>query len=49
MRFAPTEINTLFADIKQRGFPVAAMPVAAPDDVWRAIRHFFNDEVGATA
>ncbi len=48
-RFAATEISALFADIKQRGFPVAAMPVAAPDDVWRAIRHFFNDEAKAAA
>jgi uncharacterized protein len=48
-RLAATEISALFAGLAQRGFAAAAMPVIAQDDVWKAIRHFFNDQAQAAA
>jgi uncharacterized sporulation protein YeaH/YhbH (DUF444 family) len=48
-RLAATEISRLFTGLKQRGFAAAAMPVVAQDDVWKAIRHFFNDQAQAAA
>lgn len=48
-RMALTEIGRLFTGLKQRGFAAAAMPVGAQDDVWKAIRHFFNDQAQAAA
>jgi hypothetical protein len=39
----------LFAGLAQRGIAAAAMPVVAHDDVWKAIRHFFNDQAQAAA
>ena len=48
-RMAATEISELFSGLAQRGFAAAAMPVITPDDVWKAIRHFFNDQAQAAA
>jgi uncharacterized sporulation protein YeaH/YhbH (DUF444 family) len=48
-RLAATEISGLFTGLAQRGISAAAMPVAAQDDVWKAIRHFFNDQAQAAA
>jgi uncharacterized protein len=48
-RLVATEISGLFAGLKQRGFAAAAMPVVAQDDVWKAIRHFFNEQAQAAA
>jgi hypothetical protein len=39
----------LFAGLAQHGIAAAAMPVATQDDVWKAIRHFFNDQARAAA
>ena len=48
-RLGATEIGVLFAGLAQRGFRAAAMPVITQDDVWRAIRHFFNAQTQAVA
>jgi hypothetical protein len=48
-RMAETEISGLFAGLAQHGVAAAAMPVATQDDVWKAIRHFFNDQIRAAA
>jgi uncharacterized sporulation protein YeaH/YhbH (DUF444 family) len=48
-RHAATEISRLFTELKQRGFAAAAMPLVAQDDVWKAIRHFFNDQTQVPA
>jgi uncharacterized sporulation protein YeaH/YhbH (DUF444 family) len=42
-----TEITALFSELKRRGLPAAAMPVSAPEDVWRAITHFFTEQANA--
>jgi uncharacterized sporulation protein YeaH/YhbH (DUF444 family) len=48
-RMVATEISGLFTELRQRGFAAAAMPVITQDDVWKAIRHFFNDQQQAAA
>jgi uncharacterized sporulation protein YeaH/YhbH (DUF444 family) len=48
-RMVATEISALFAGLKQRRFAAAAMPVATQEDVWKAIRHFFNDQAQVAA
>lgn len=48
-RMVATEISALFAGLKQRGFAAAAMPVITQEDVWKAIRHFFNDQAQVAA
>jgi uncharacterized sporulation protein YeaH/YhbH (DUF444 family) len=48
-RLAGTEISELFAGLNRRGYAAAVMPVSAQDDVWKAIRHFFNDPAQAAA
>ncbi len=49
IRRTPTEISAMFAEIKRRGHTAAAMPVAIVEDVWRAIRHFFQEQTEAAA
>ena len=49
VRMTQTEISALFADLRRRGLAAAALPVRAQDDVWRAIRRFFNEQSEATA
>ena len=48
-RMAATEISELFTGLAQRGYAAAVMPVVVQDDVWKAIRHFFNDQAQAAA
>lgn len=44
-----TEIGGLFAGLRHRGCAAAVMPVAGQDDVWKAIRHFFNEQAQVAA
>jgi uncharacterized protein len=42
-----TEITGLFSELKRQGHPAAAMPVSAPEDVWKALGHFFREQAAA--
>jgi hypothetical protein len=44
-----TEISGLFAGLRQHQFASAAMHVAGPDDVWDAIRQFFQEQARVPA
>lgn len=47
-RTTRTEISALFADLRRGGLAAASMPVGSQDDVWRAIRRFFNEQAEPT-
>ena len=49
LRMRATEISGLFAGLKQHRFASAAMHVAGPDDVWDAIRQFFQEQARVPA
>jgi sporulation protein YhbH len=42
-RLRQTPLTALFAELRDRGFPVATCSIARQDDVWRAIRTFFSE------
>lgn len=43
-RSLETEMRRLCGDLERRGMPVGTSILAAPDDVWRALRKFFSHE-----
>jgi uncharacterized protein len=45
---ADTELRRIFRGLEQRGLPVRNSLLSAPDDVWRALRQFFNTGTGAS-
>ena len=49
MRPHPTEINEMFQELDRRGFPCAAALVERQDDIWQAIRTFFQDQAEEAA
>lgn len=44
-----TEMARLVGELTRSGFPVGLSPVARPEDVWRAIRQFFQDQAREAA
>ncbi|OGA92425.1 MAG: hypothetical protein A3G27_07790 [Betaproteobacteria bacterium RIFCSPLOWO2_12_FULL_66_14] len=49
MRPHPTEINEMFHELERKGFPAAAALVERQEDVWQAIRTFFQDQAEEAA
>ena len=49
MRPHPTEINEMFQELERKGFPAAAALVERQEDVWQAIRTFFQDQAEEAA
>jgi uncharacterized protein len=48
-RALETEMRRLCNELARRGLPVGSSVLAAPDDVWRALRQFFTREAEADA
>lgn len=48
-RHGETEMTGLFSELTRLGHPVGTMPVAGNDDVWQAIRSFFQDQAAKAA
>lgn len=46
-RSLDTEMRRLCNELERRGLPVSSSVLAAPDDVWRALRKFFTHEQDA--
>ncbi len=47
-RALETEMRRLCNDLEQRGLPIGSCVLAAPDDVWRALRAFFTREAASS-
>jgi uncharacterized sporulation protein YeaH/YhbH (DUF444 family) len=43
-RALETEMRRMCNELERRGLPVGSSVLAHPDDVWRALRHFFSDQ-----
>ncbi len=46
-RALETEMHRLCAELQRRGLPVTSSVLSSPDDVWRALRTFFSQELQA--
>lgn len=44
-RAMETEMRRLCSDLERRGLPVSTSVLSSPDDVWQALRRFFNKEM----
>jgi len=44
-RSLETEMRRLCNDLERRGLPVGSSVLSSPDDVWRALRKFFSQEM----
>jgi len=47
MRPAQTQICELFQALQAKGYPAGTAQLSGPDDVWDAIRHFFQAQAAA--
>ncbi len=43
-RTLETEMRRLCGELERRGLPIGSSVLAGPDDIWRALRHFFMQE-----
>lgn len=48
-RSLETEMRRLCNELERRGLPVGSSTLCAADDIWRAIRRFFTDQLGKEA
>ena len=44
-RTLDTEMRRLCNELERRGLPVGSSVLSTPDDVWRALRKFFTEEL----
>jgi sporulation protein YhbH len=48
-RLRQTPLNAMFVDLQRKGMPAATALVTRQEDVWRAIRAFFQDQASSAA
>ncbi len=46
-RSLETEMRRMCNELERRGMPIASSVLASPDDVWRALRKFFSQQLEA--